>query len=221
MAMEKMQPNERRAGVEFIGRCPHCGKQLDSMVFCSSCRTLVDLPPGTDHFALLGLPRGYDLDPARLQTAYRALSRSIHPDRFAAESDNTRALAVAISAAINEAYDVLRDPVRRADHLLTLAGGPSAMEERGVPGSLLTDVLTLREEIDAARESDDRTTLQRIQGELTERRREAMAVVARQAEALEQATPEGRKELRRQLNSMKYLDNLWAQTQDEAPVQTL
>lgn len=194
---------------------------MASPVACPNCRTLFAIPPDTDHFGLLGLPRASKVDESRLQSAYRALSRAVHPDRFVGQGDDTSALAVTLSAAINEAHAVLADPLRRADYLLMRAGGPSAMEERGVPGSLLAEVMMLREEIDAARENDDRATLERMCGELTDRRRKAMVNLERQLAPLDQATEVQRHDLRRLLNSLKYLDNLLVQAQGTAPAQQL
>lgn len=194
---------------------------MASPVTCPSCRALFAIPPDTDHFGLLGLPRASKVEESRLQSAHRALSRAVHPDRFVGQGDDTSALAVTLSAALNEAYAVLADPLRRADYLLMRAGGPSAMEERGVPGSLLAEVMMLREEIDVAREVDDRATLERMRGELTDRRRKAMANVELQVEQIDRLTEAQRYDVRRALNSLKYLDNLLVQAQETAPAQEL
>lgn len=52
--------------------------------------------------------------PAVIDAAYRALARALHPD--ATGRDTTREMA-----AINAAYDVLRDPVERARYDRTRA----------------------------------------------------------------------------------------------------
>ena len=77
------------------------------------------------HFERLGLPRRFPLDLAELERNYLARSRDVHPDH----AGNDRA-SLEASAALNEAYAVVRDPFRRADYLLTLAGGPSAAEQK-------------------------------------------------------------------------------------------
>lgn len=202
-------------------KCGDCAAKMVSPVVCPSCGMLFPIPPGTDHFLLLGLPRGFDLDEARLRNVYRLIARGVHPDRFGGQSEKVRNLATSLSAALNEAVAVLGDPLRRADYLLTLAGGPSAMEERGVPGPLLTEVMVLREAIDAERESDDRISLKRIRDDLEKRREGVRTSVADLAGRLGNASATQRHELRLQLNSLKYLDNLLAQTEDSARAQTL
>src|SRR4051812_16680758 len=60
-----------------------------------------------DYYDLLGVPRG--ADDATIKAAYRRLAKEHHPDR-----KNGCKEAEAHFKAINEAYDVLKDPQKRA-----------------------------------------------------------------------------------------------------------
>src|SRR5215210_151740 len=60
-----------------------------------------------DYYDLLGLQRG--ADDAAIKAAYRRLAKECHPDRYNGCSDKE-----AQFKAINEAYDVLKDPQKRA-----------------------------------------------------------------------------------------------------------
>ena len=60
-----------------------------------------------DYYDLLGVPRG--ADDAAIKAAYRNLAKEHHPDRHNGCSDKE-----AHFKAINEAYDVLKDPQKRA-----------------------------------------------------------------------------------------------------------
>ena len=62
------------------------------------------------------------LDEAQLQERYRELQRATHPDKFASAGDQERRIAMQHAAQVNEAYEVLRDPVRRGFYLLELRG---------------------------------------------------------------------------------------------------
>src|SRR5438046_10701262 len=111
------------------------------------------------HFERLGLPRRFPLDPAELERNYLARSREVHPDH----AGNDRA-SLEASAALNEAYSVLRDPFRRADYLLTLEGGPTATEQKQAAPEFLEEMLDLRmriEEVKHAADSSERLTLDR------------------------------------------------------------
>src|SRR5262249_43745768 len=75
-----------------------------------------------NHFQLFGLPERFRFDADALDRAYRALQGEVHPDRFAAATESERRLALQSSARVNEAYQALRDPVARAQYLLSLHG---------------------------------------------------------------------------------------------------
>src|SRR6478735_10682118 len=60
-----------------------------------------------DYYDLLGVGRG--ADDAAIKAAYRRLAKEHHPDRHNGCSDKE-----AQFKAINEAYDVLKDPQKRA-----------------------------------------------------------------------------------------------------------
>lgn len=74
------------------------------------------------HFELFALPVQYALERSLLDQRYRALQRSVHPDRFASASDQERRISMQQAAQINEAYQVLKDPLRRGRYLLELRG---------------------------------------------------------------------------------------------------
>jgi len=60
-----------------------------------------------DYYELLGVVRG--ADEATIKAAYRRLAKEHHPDRHNGCTDKE-----AQFKAINEAYDVLKDPQKRA-----------------------------------------------------------------------------------------------------------
>lgn len=104
-----------------------------------------------DHFHRLGLPRRFVLDAGELERAYLAHSRAVHPDFHLAGSSADLDASLELSAAVNEAYNTLRDPFPRAEHLLALEGGPTASEHKQVPPAFLAEVLEAREEVEQAR----------------------------------------------------------------------
>ncbi len=127
--------------------CWSCGAaQLASDRFCRSCK-VVQEPRATDHFARLGLPRRFDLDPTALEQAYFALQRQFHPDRFAARPAREKALSLRHATAINEAYRILKEPLARAEHLLALAGHPVRTDGAHTvqDAALLTEAMEQRE----------------------------------------------------------------------------
>ena len=192
-------------------KCLHCQTQLVSPIFCTGCQTLYPPQQATDYFDLLGLPRQYAIDEARLTSAFRAIARNIHPDRFADQPAEVRALATRISAEVNRAAEILRDPVQRAAYLLEQAHGPSEADTRDVPGNLLAEVMMLREEIETARSENDAQALERVRKTVEARRAETVGRIPAHADRLGTAREEDKKTFRRLLNSIKYFDNLAAE----------
>src|SRR5688500_15905014 len=74
-----------------------------------------------DYYETLGVPPGADADV--IKSAYRKLARKYHPD-VSKESD-----AEEKCKAVNEAYEVLRDPKKRAAYEQVRAGGYRTGEE--------------------------------------------------------------------------------------------
>ena len=76
----------------------------------------------TTHFELFGLPPSFEVDLARLDSGYRELQRTLHPDRFVTASDLERRLSMQQATRVNEGYQTLRDPLKRGRYLLELSG---------------------------------------------------------------------------------------------------
>src|SRR5689334_9428852 len=104
-----------------------------------------------DHFDRLGLPRRFAVDAAELERQYLARSRAVHPDYHAAGAAGDLEASLELSAAVNEAYNTLKDPFARAEYLLRLEGGPTAAEHGQMPPAFLAEMLDLREQVEAAR----------------------------------------------------------------------
>ncbi|MDM8545077.1 Fe-S protein assembly co-chaperone HscB [Candidatus Venteria ishoeyi] len=75
-----------------------------------------------NYFQLFKLPMQFELDITKLRTAYRELQRQFHPDRFAHASDQERRIAMQKTTQINEAFQTLKQPLKRAQYMLNLKG---------------------------------------------------------------------------------------------------
>src|SRR5258708_25802086 len=80
------------------------------------------------HFELFGLPVRFALDAATLDRRYRELQREVHPDRFAAAPESERRASMQLATRVNEAYQTLKSPLRRAVYILRLRGGDPQFE---------------------------------------------------------------------------------------------
>ena len=138
--------------------CWSChGPVPDAELFCSTCEAL-QTPGSADHFRRLDLERNYALDPEVLDRSYFKFQRLLHPDRFATKSAKERTLSLQHATDINDAYETLRDPLRRAEYLLSLSGrNVNAGSQTIDDPELLTESRERREalmEADSAAEVD-------------------------------------------------------------------
>lgn len=189
-------------------KCLACDAELQTPIVCQRCHSLHPAPAGVEHFGLFGLKRSYDLDPPELQRRFLALSREIHPDFFGGKSTQEQALAVRLSADLNEAYRVLMDPILRAEYLLELAGGASSATDKSLPEGFLAEMMTLREQVEEALAAGDHAAQEEHRRRASGERAEACERVTALARRLPDAVPDDIPQLRQALNSIKYYDNV-------------
>lgn len=131
-------------------------------LFCPTCGA-VQPPVECDHFSRLEMVVSFEIDNADLERRYFDRQRQLHPDRFAARTAKERAISQRQAVAINEAFETLKDPLRRADYLVHLRGvgvlpeGCSLVNDQ----ALLTEALELREALAEAKTVADVAALER------------------------------------------------------------
>ncbi len=102
-------------------------------------------------FVLFGLAEQFDLDANALTQQWKTLQREAHPDKFAAQGATAQRLAMQWSVRINEAYQRLKDPLKRAAYLCELRDAPiNAENNTAMPASFLMQQIEWREAADDA-----------------------------------------------------------------------
>ena len=110
----------------------------------------------SDDFELFGVPCRFEQDRAVLDARWRALQAEVHPDRFAAEGAAAQRVAMQWAVRVNEAYQRLKDPLRRAAYLCSLHGASvDTHNNTAMPVSFLTHQLEWREALAGARGAAD------------------------------------------------------------------
>ena len=105
----------------------------------------------SDDFELFGLERVFVQDRSALDARWKELQREAHPDKFAAQGAAAQRIAMQWSVRINEAYQRLKDPLRRAAYLCELNGAPvNAENNTAMPAAFLMQQMQWREELDEA-----------------------------------------------------------------------
>jgi molecular chaperone HscB len=110
----------------------------------------------SDDFELFGLERRFAQDRALLDARWKDLQRQAHPDKFAAQGAAAQRLAMQWSVRINEAYQRLKDPLKRASYLCELHGAPvNAENNTAMPAAFLMQQMEWREALDDAHTAED------------------------------------------------------------------
>lgn len=132
-------------------------------------------------FELFGVPERFDQDRATLDARWKELQREAHPDRFAAQGAAAQRVALQWSVRINEAYQRLKDPLKRAAYLCELRGAPIRAEDNtAMPVAFLMQQMEWREALDNARDVD---ALDALNDELQAARHNTLADIARLLDA--------------------------------------
>ena len=110
-----------------------------------------DMNLQSNDFELFGVPLRFAQDRAQLDERWKALQREAHPDRFAVQGAAAQRVAMQWSVRINEAYQRLKDPMRRAAYLCEWHGAKIEAENNtAMPGEFLLQQMQWREALEEA-----------------------------------------------------------------------
>ena len=125
--------------------------------------TTFDLNFAADHFTLFGLPRAQSLDLESLENSFRAVQAQVHPDKHAHAGDADRRLAMQWATRVNEAFQTLKSPGKRARYLLSLLGhDPQIESNTAMPTEFLISQMELRETVIEARAAANEDALDAV-----------------------------------------------------------
>jgi molecular chaperone HscB len=129
----------------------------------------------SNDFQIFGLPERFSLERVELDARWKDLQRQAHPDRFASADAASQRLAMQWSVRINEAYQRLKDPIKRAAYLCELRGAPIEAENNtAMPSDFLMQQMQWREDLD---EAEGAEALERMADEVAQARRERIAAL--------------------------------------------
>ena len=124
------------------------------------------------HFDLFDLPPTYAIDAKKLDDAYRTVQAQVHPDRFAAAGDAQKRVAMQWATRANEAYQTLRDPLKRAIYMLSLRGVHADAENNtAMEPAFLMQQMEWRENIEDAADAKNLGALEALLHELRDQER--------------------------------------------------
>jgi molecular chaperone HscB len=127
----------------------------------------------------LGIERVFDVDLAAVEKTHRELSRALHPDRFVSAGASERRSALSKAIEVNEAWRIVRDPIRRAEALLALEGLTVGEGKEPRPDQeFLMEMLELREALSEAKAERDLEAVRRMAASIAARVRAVEVVLS-------------------------------------------
>lgn len=109
-----------------------------------------------NYFELFGLPQQFALDGGLLSSQFREQQKRCHPDNVATGSEQEKLAAVQMASLINDAYRVLKNPISRAEYILSLNGFELHSEQQTMQDhDFLMQQMLLREELEEIESSSN------------------------------------------------------------------
>ena len=173
--------------------------------------------PKQTFFEFFGFDRKLTIDNGVLQKRFYELSRQWHPDRFTRKSAAEQDRALESTAILNDGYRTLKDPVKRAEYLLTEEGFPiGEQRSKDVPPELLEEVFELNMMLEELRSGDDsaRPQLEKAKENFInmrtgiDKRLEGLFSKYDASEPQSETAKQALHEVRGALNRRRYIENL-------------
>jgi molecular chaperone HscB len=137
-----------------------------------------------NHFELFNLPARFDVDMGLLDAAYRDVQAQVHPDRFVNATDAEKRVAMQWATRANEAYQTLRNPMKRAQYLCEINGVDLRTESNtAMPMDFLMQQMEWREELGDARAAKDVEALDALDVQVKRERKQRLAQIGEQLDA--------------------------------------
>jgi len=170
-----------------------------------------------DYFEFFGLERKLVIDADALQRRFYQLSRQWHPDRFSRRPTDEQNKSLEATSLLNDGYRTLKDPLKRAEYLLTQEGFPiGEQRSKDVPPELLEEVFELNMMLEELKSGDEsaRPQLEQARASFLTMRggldQELLALFNRYDASTEESetAKQALNEIRGVLNRRRYIENL-------------
>jgi molecular chaperone HscB len=98
-----------------------------------------------NYFELYDLPLSFQIDSALVKKKFYELSKRFHPDFYVNESAEKQAEILELSTINNKAYQVLSDPLKRIEYVLSLHDMLAEGDKYALPQTFLMDMMDVNE----------------------------------------------------------------------------
>jgi len=98
-----------------------------------------------NYFELYDLPLSFQLDIVLVKKKFYELSKRYHPDFYVNESDEKQAEILELSTLNNKAYQVLSNPLKRIEYILSLHNMLAEGDKYVLPQDFLMEMMDVNE----------------------------------------------------------------------------
>lgn len=98
-----------------------------------------------NYFELYELPLSFHIDDAQLKKKFYELSKRFHPDFYVNEPDEKQREILELSTLNNKAYQVLSEPLKRIEYILSLNDLLTEGDKYVLPQDFLMDMMDVNE----------------------------------------------------------------------------
>ena len=108
-----------------------------------------------DYFQLYSIDKEFLVDLSELKLKQKKLLQKMHPDLFVNSTAVEKKIASEFATLVNKAFGVLRDPIKRGEHLCSILGLKFDMEKINfTSGDLLEKQFEIRSELDEIKKNN-------------------------------------------------------------------
>lgn len=119
-----------------------------------------------NHFELYGIPVTLTPDQATVSRTYIDLQRKYHPDRFGQASEAEQEEALQLSAQVNKAFQVFKQPLETIRYVLELKGLLEEEEKYQLSPDFLMEMMELNELREEGDLEQVRSTIEQIKQDI-------------------------------------------------------
>lgn len=195
--------------------CTHCKNEINSFI-CDRCSSLNDIDENSSYFHLFFNEERLSYSLNDLEKRYYQLQKRIHPDLFRNASNEQKSLSAHYSEKINDAFKILKDPIRKAKYYADFHGIYQLSDK--IPIEVIDDIFDIQELLQSPELSENEIQeLERYQKKFKEIQKNNIAEIDSLFKKLDQqeSNEDDKNLLNIIINKSAYLKRILAQIEDK------
>jgi len=179
LVLKQHKQPRRNFSTDSNHNCWDCGKSIGCRkphFFCPACSVIQPATLHTElsYFDTFSLDEEFKVDLRKLERKFWDLQKDLHPDKFGSKSESEKIHSADQSAHVNQGYQILKCPLRRAQYMLERKGIDALSEG----GKTETDPMVLMEAMEARELLDECLDIEGLESMKNETRNQIHAINA-------------------------------------------